>query len=359
MSFKKALLFLLCAIALLAASVALYSVRWIAIVSLIGIGVGTLISPVLEMLKRRLKIPKPVSAVLMFFLITGAVAQIIYLVFNIGQTQLAPVVQQLPTLLQKLQFKTQVLMTDYPWFQGNFESLKIGERSIEALSGFMGGIQLGATALGGFFFVLTLALYLATSPQRYLSGFLSLFPAYARPKWEQVFRSAGRHLRKWFFSQLLAMSIVGAATAFGMWLIGVNSWHIIGLLTAALDIVPYFGPLVAGTSACLLALASQPDKIPLLIGIFFLAQQLESNVVIPLIMKGRLELPPIHLMVLMLVLASWFGVLGILVASPLLTVLRTIYLQTYLPRMNQAVEPAPSSAKSTRHKREKAWRAAG
>lgn len=135
------------------------------------------------------------------------------------------------------------------------------------------------------------------------------------------------------------MSIIGLITSVTLKLIGINYWLLFGLTTAVLDIIPYVGPILAVIFTSIVTLGTQPDKIYWVIGSFLIIQQIEGNLLIPLIMRDRVQLPEAPLIVLMLILSNWFGVLGAFVAPPLLAVVRTIYLMTYVPRMNQKVYP--------------------
>ncbi|MGZ3699501.1 MAG: AI-2E family transporter, partial [Bdellovibrionota bacterium] len=177
-------------------------------------------------------------------------------------------------------------------------------------------------------------LYIASRPASYHAGFLSMFPARMRARLTEVRGESARALRGWFVSQVLAMLIVGVIASVGLKVIGSDYWFQLGSLTATLELVPFIGPAAAFFAAVLVTLASQPDKIWWVGGYFLLLLRLEGDLIIPLLMRGRIELPPVHLLTLMLVMGEGFGVLGFLVAAPLLAVLRKIYLMTYVPRMD-------------------------
>jgi predicted PurR-regulated permease PerM len=232
---------------------------------------------------------------------------------------------KVPQLLSAARSRTAEMLSRYPTILSKLQAIELGG-TVGALSHRLAqGLKVGAAAIGGFVFVLVLALYVAIDPEYYLCAFLSVLPPSKRPEAKRLLHEAALALRKWFSSQLIAMIAVGTATAVGLLVIGIDDWLLFGALTAVLDVVPYVGPLIAAATAVVVTFAADPGKTPWVIAVYILMQQFEAHLVIPLVMKERIELPPAHLMVMMLILGRWFGILGILVAPGLLAVLRTVY----------------------------------
>lgn len=320
---------------ILALEFALFFVRWIAIATVLAIGMSVLFTPLMRLMKRKLKVPAGVGAVVFFTVSLGSVAAISFLVYVLVAEHFMPLLQQGPDLVQNAQARITGFLEQYPTVQARVDSMELGNILSKIPQHLLEGLKIGASAIGGFIFVLVLALYLAMEPGYYVDGFLSAFPASKRAHYKKIMEACASTLRNWFGAQLIAMFAVGGATAIGLLLVGVNNWFLFGVLTAILDIVPYIGPLIAAGTVVLATLATEPEKVWWVVGIFVLMQQLEGNLVIPLVMKGRADLPPAHLMVLMLVLGTWFGILGVLLAPGLLAVARTIYIMGYLPMMER------------------------
>lgn len=341
---QQALAVILLSVLVLAGVFALYSVRWIILTTLIGIGLGVLIIPVMTQLKDRFRFPHALSAFVVLVVLLGSVTAIGWGVFQIISEQLLPFIQRLPEVLSSAQQEILKLFRKYPWIAEQVQEFGAADALQNTLNTFLSGVKTGMTALAGFLFVVAVALYLAVSPRNYARGFLSLFPAHMRGRAEQIMHASAVTLRRWFYAQLIAMAGVGAATAAALWVIGIDYWLLFGVLTAALDIVPYIGPLIAAASVLVTTLGTQPDKTLWVLIAFLGVQQLESNLLIPLVMKGRIKLPPIQLMTLMLVMGSWFGIIGVFAAPPLFAVARTIYLIAYVPMMNRRIEPPKKQA---------------
>lgn len=337
---QQALFVIALSITIAAICLAMYSARWILIATLIGIGLGTLLSPFMDFLKRKLNIPHGVGAALVFVLMLGSIATLSYLMIKVMFDHIAPAITHFPSYVENAQQRIAELLHDYPWVQRQVQSLQWSALFRSGAQTVLSGLQLGFTAAAGVIFVLTIALYFAANPKDYLAGTLSLFPAHMRRRIQAVVHESATTLRRWFSAQLIAMASVGTITALGLLITGVDYWFALGALTALLDIIPYLGPIAAWIIASVLTLGSEPDKLIWVFAVYVMAQQLESELVVPLVMKGRIRLPPIQLITLMLIFGSWFGVIGVLIAPPLFAVVRTVYLMTYVPRMNKLIRPA-------------------
>jgi predicted PurR-regulated permease PerM len=120
-------------------------------------------------------------------------------------------------------------------------------------------------------------------------------------------------------------------------LVGSPHWFFFSATTFVLELVPSFGPTAAFLTVCLVTAAGDPDGFVKTAAAFGVVLLLEGHVVMPLVMKGRVQIPPVHLLLLMTIMGEWFGVFGFLMATPTLMVLRTIYQESYLPIMDRQV----------------------
>jgi predicted PurR-regulated permease PerM len=318
-----------------------YVARWILIGSLLGIGIGTLLSPTVSFMQRKFKLPRGAGAFVCFVSMLLFVSLVAYLLYFVIEGQLNHFTASLPQLLDSARARILAFAGKYPWLNLQLEKMDVngmGSRLAETL---LHGLQIGAVLIAAVLFVVATALYTAVSPSGYVRGFLTAFPARKRARAAEIMGMAAHSLRQWFFAQLLALSTIGVLTGGSLALVGVQYAAVFGLLTAILDVIPYAGPLMAFVAVTVVTLGSQPDMVPWVIGIFIGIQQVESNLVVPLMMRGRVELPPVPLMALILIMGEEFGLIGALIATPLLSVGRTIYLETWAKRMERDQETEP------------------
>ncbi len=191
-----------------------------------------------------------------------------------------------------------------------------------------------ADALTNLVIVITGGIYLAASPTLYKLGFLKLVPPGSRSMADMTLSEMGTALGLWLKGRLLAMLLVGILTGVGLWLIGVPSFLALALLAGLLEFVPFIGPIIAAIPAILLAFLGGPGDALLVAALFLLIQQLEGNIITPIIQHHAVDLPPALLIFAVLGFGALFGIVGVILAAPLTVVLfimvKRLYVREYL-----------------------------
>ncbi len=173
-------------------------------------------------------------------------------------------------------------------------------------------------AVGGLVIVLFLAMYIAATPGLYREGVLHLVPHRHRGRAEDVLDALRDTLRQWLIARVMAMVIIGVITGGALALLGVKGAAALGVLAGLMEFIPFFGPVISAIPAIGIALVDSPQKALWVIGLYLVVQQLEGNVVTPLLLEKRLDIPPVLTVVAVSALGVVFGVLGMLIAEPLL-----------------------------------------
>lgn len=316
-----------------------YFTRYILLVSIIGIGIGTLISPVLNKLTGKLHLPRYLSAVFVLLLIAFIISGVLMSIYYLVADQFNTLTERSPEIFKSLSTWFSKIFDRYPWLKDQFLDIKVGQTAQRSVINVFKGFHLGVIAIGGASFAIILGLYTAINSQEYFVSTIEAFPPRYRDKARKVMKECGRILRAWFRAQLIDMLIIGSLTAFGLWITKVDYWAVFGLLTAVMGIIPYVGIILVVTAVSLITMASDPGQIPWVLLVFGVTQQLEGNVIIPLVMKDQIELPVVPLLVFMLLLGSFFGILGVFIAPPVFAMLRALYIMIYLPYINNQEAP--------------------
>jgi len=173
-------------------------------------------------------------------------------------------------------------------------------------------------AVGGLIIVLFIAMYIAATPDVYREGLVHLVPHRARPRANEVLVTLGNTLRQWLVARLIAMVAIGLVTGIGLALLNVKGAAALGVLAGLLELVPFFGPFVSAVPAIGIALVDSPQKALAVVVLYIIVQQLEGNVITPLILEKKLDIPPVLTVLAVAAMGIVFGVLGMLVAEPLL-----------------------------------------
>jgi predicted PurR-regulated permease PerM len=169
--------------------------------------------------------------------------------------------------------------------------------------------------------VLVMALYLARQPILYREGIVALIPPQRRDTAGRILGDVSATLRAWVVGQLLAMLVLAALTALGLWILHVPYWLAFGIFTGLVALVPFFGTLVSTIIPALFVLGTGDwlhVVAVLLLGV--VVHVFEANVVVPRIMQQHVALPPVLTISSVLVMGTILGVVGLVVAVPLLAV---------------------------------------
>ena len=182
------------------------------------------------------------------------------------------------------------------------------------------GLDVAGTLAILLVIVLT-AYYMAASPRPLLDGALSL----VKPARRDATRQAMERLRTawigWMQGVLIDMVITGVLLYVALLVIGLDFAIIFAVLSALLVVIPYFGAIAGAIPPVLFALSYSPGKAALVLGVYVLIQQLESNVTIPLVMAQRVKLHPAMVAIGVVIVGQLFGFVGLFVAVPILSLI--------------------------------------
>ena len=184
--------------------------------------------------------------------------------------------------------------------------------------------QLTADIFGGFVVALitvVISFYLATQ-ERGIENFLRLvapleYEEYAVDLWGR----AQLKLGQWLRAQMLLGVIVGVMVYITLALLGVRYALIFAVLAAALEIVPVIGPILAAIPAVVIAFVQSPLLGLIVIVAYFIIQQVESHLIVPNVMRRTIGLNPLVVIIALIVGGKLGGVLGLLLAVPVASIL--------------------------------------
>jgi predicted PurR-regulated permease PerM len=148
----------------------------------------------------------------------------------------------------------------------------------------------------------------------------------------------GMFAPRWAGAMLVGMVTIGMLVFLSMWpIFGFTDALVLGLIAGILETVPFLGPILSSAPALLLALG-MGGMTPLWVAIIYVAiQLLENNIIVPFVMAGGMKLHPTAVIFSMLLCVGAFGVLGVLVAAPLVAVGSILHEELYRKQFLQPV----------------------
>ena len=190
-------------------------------------------------------------------------------------------------------------------------------------------------ALADLVLVVVLAVYLAADPVTYRRGLLALLPPRLRGEVGDTLTASGLALRRWLGGQLIAMVVVGACIGIGLWAVGVPLALALGILSGVLDFVPFVGPLLAAIPGVLIAFAQGPQMALYAIAVYTAVQFIEGHLVVPIVQKQAVALPPALTLVAIVAFGIVFGPAGLFFAVPLTVVTVVMVERLYVRRLER------------------------
>jgi predicted PurR-regulated permease PerM len=187
--------------------------------------------------------------------------------------------------------------------------------------------------VGGLLLILFLSIYFAAEPELYRAGLLSLLPAKKRARGGLVMDRVAQVLRKWLVTQLIAMVVMGVVNTIMLLMFGVKAAFALGVLAGLFEFIPTIGPILSALPGIAMAFLDSPDKAIYVAFSYWGLQFLESHILIPLLMKQGIKLPPALTVITQTLLALIFGFMGLMVAVPLLATVIVFVQMFYLERL--------------------------
>lgn len=209
------------------------------------------------------------------------------------------------------------------------------------LASVTGAVRSVGRGLADLLIVFVGGIYLASQPDLYRGGLLKLFPRKNRELASLALDDSGRALKLWLLGQLISMALVGTLTGVGLWLIGVPSALALGLFAGLLEFIPLIGPIIAAIPGVLLAFAQGPEMALWALALYLLIQQVEGNVIQPLVQQHAVDLPPALLLFSLLAGGLLFGATGVILATPLTVVIFVLTKRLYVREALATDTPLP------------------
>jgi len=310
--------------------------------------VGVVLGVFLNSVAGALPLPHQPALGVTLLLIVGVLVGFSWLLGPQLSSELQGLTEQLPRSLDQLERQLnqtawgQTLMARVPVLSAPTPaqaSTPAGpEREVGQLTGLLGNVLSRLTGLlatlvsvlSNVFFVVFMSIFFAAGAGTYAAGVTRLFPPSQRDRVQRTLHHLYRTLQGWLLGQLVAMLTVGTVVGLGLWLLGVPFAFALGFITFLFEFIPTIGPWLAGVPAVLVALSQGFDTALWVAGLFFAVELLEGNLLLPLVQRRTVELPPAVTLFSIFLMGALFGLVGILVAAPLAAVVLTLVKMLYL-----------------------------
>ena len=211
-----------------------------------------------------------------------------------------------------------------------------------------GAVSLLFSQLTQWLFIFLASVYISLSSHTFEDSFLGIVPEGFRPEIKTLIDRIVRTWNAFFRGELTLMLVIGLFSWLGLTILGVPGALYLGIVAGLLELIPNLGPIIATVPAVIVALLQGSTYLPvsplimglLVILFYILVQQLENSIIVPRILGEAVDLPALVVMTGVLVGAEVGGLLGAMLATPVVATIRE--LMRYAYRKILGVEPFPA-----------------
>ena len=314
--------------------------EFLAVISPIFIGfiIAWLFDPLVEWLQSK-KIPRILGCIIIYLLIFSGLFLLLYLIVPTFIDQVKDFVGTVPDLIKDFKDIVDAFFKSLSTKSG-VNALSIKKEIYLAIENFSSTLttsipnallNVGQSLIGGiisFALGLMIGFYMLFDFNKLNDHIESLLPK----KWRKTYKELGERLnnslRNYIQGLLLVMLLVFITQAVGLTLAGLKAPLIFALFCALTDVIPYFGPYIGAIPAVIVGFAVSPITGICSIVAILVVQLLENNFYQPLIMGHTMKLHPVTIMLGLLIFQHFFGIIGMIVATPVIAAGKVIF--TYI-----------------------------
>ena len=190
--------------------------------------------------------------------------------------------------------------------------------------------------LGDLYIILFLGIFFTADPSLYKEGIIFLFPPEKKSSGRIILKKIEIALKGWLKSIIVSIILITILVAFGLSLTGLPGTMVLGLITGLLEIIPNFGPVIAMIPGVLLAFTISTKTAVIVALIYIACQTIVGNIALPLLQKKMINIPPALTLLSQLIMGTLSGLMGIILAVPLLAILIIVVNELYIRKQPAA-----------------------
>jgi predicted PurR-regulated permease PerM len=323
------------------------TVAQVFVLLMLGVLISLYLGAVARYIERRTRMPEKAALAAAIVGSLGALVLLVWVLAPPVIDQTRQLIQQMPKFLSAWESGIDALGAKIPALRDVIGP--VGEhRTLQALYGQLSGVFTGLPTKVfeivhlaiNVFAVGVMGIYLALHPALYREWLIALFPPIHRDLVRDVLSDLADSLRAYIVGQMLAMTFLGAITALGLFLLDVPFSLPFGIFTGLVAIVPFFGTLLSTALPALFVLTGAPfhgfspfGHAMLVVGLGVVVHLVEGNIIAPLVMSKKVDLPPVLTIMSVLVMGQLLGPMGLIIALPTLAAVMVIVRRILITRI--------------------------
>ena len=300
----------------------------------IGFVIAWLFNPIIKKINDA-GIPKILSTLIVYFIFVTFIVVFVRIFIPVLYKQLNDLVVSLPNILDKISLAFERVMNKFSMDGIDLSnvvkniSVSLKDYTLNITSSMpkhlVNFIISFFSGLGTIMLSLVVGIYMSFDFDNISIQFLKLIPEKHREEIKELLTNIGTEVRKTVNGTLLVALMVLVCDTVAFTAIGLESPLLFGVLCGLTDLIPYIGPYIGGAAAVIVGFSmSTPIGIATLIACITV-QLVENYILQPVVMSKAIELNPVIIIVGLLIFGHFFGVIGMVLATPILALLKVIY----------------------------------
>lgn len=346
--------FALILVLLAAAGLLLYELVGVIEVLALALLMALILAPAVDLLVY-LKFPRVLALLVVMAGVVVGFGLLGYIVMPILADQGGDFIARVPGVVRGIEGYVRDLGRQYPALQGSDGGVaslsltdavqEVIQRAGELYSLTTRGAGLLLQAVGA----VVMALYMVSNPRPLVNGVLALFPLERRGRVEEILTLIRERVSGWIIGQIAAMILIFLLTWIGLAALDVEYAFTFAVLTGALEIVPFFGPILAALPPTLAAFADSPTKALLVIVIYVAIHQIEAHIVSPMVMARSVQLHPVVVILAVLAMGDLLGLMGVILAVPTAAAVTVLLDELYVKPLGAVPSPRAAEVPEEEH----------
>lgn len=283
---------------------------------LIAFIIMSALNPLVTFLENK-RIPRGLSAFVVFVLLIGGISFLFSWIFPPLIEETGNLVKNVPAYIRNLnrtfnlEIQPDVLLRSVP---------NITSNTLDFARGFFSNV---------IFFISTIffSFYFLVEQNIIRKFLLHFFEKAKAHEISEIFEKAERRMRAWFWGELVLMLTIGLVTFIGLNILGVRYALPLAIIAGLLEIAPVVGPILSAVPAFMVALSDSTFLAVAVLALYFIIQQFENQVIVPLVMKRAVGIVPVATLAALIVGGKIAGFVGILLAIPATLFIETIIVE--------------------------------
>lgn len=181
------------------------------------------------------------------------------------------------------------------------------------------------SGVGTILISLVVGLYMLFDFDAITKHFIKLVPNKNKYEIEVLITDIGKEVRKTISGTLLVALMVFVCDSVGFWIVGLNAPLLLGIFCGLTDLIPYIGPYIGGAAAVIVGFSQGSITGITVLIICIVVQLVENYVLQPVVMSKTTQLHPVTIMIGLLVFGYYFGILGMIIATPCIALFKVIF----------------------------------